>query len=505
MRTNRKRTLYFLVALAVIAGLLIGANNFLEHKIKKGLEKSLTDSGTSYKKINVSLLGAMAEVEKAEFSKNGRVLKAKLIKLDDLDLWAYLTRKEIIIGELFLNSPDIRITKSEQAAKKDSSSGKLGKKVMIKSLKVKNGQFRLVKSDTSKADQIFVSFPELEMRDINLNQKTLREPVPFDYRGYHFRSDSVYMRMNPQHDIYISNIDANKGALKLQNFKIVPKYNRIEFQKHIPYEKDRVELNISEIHLNDLSWSFRNDSLHFRNPLTRISDAKLRLYRNKLMPKDTRHKPMYSELIRNLPFKLELDSIRIRQSYIQYEELIDTSRQAGMLKFENLNASIYHLSNVGMSEETFPRTDVDVKTSFMGEAPLEVNWNMDVSDLNDRFRISGKMGRLSAAGMNEFLKPAMNIEAKGDIADMSFNYTGNNTVANGKMKLRYYDFKVEVLRKNSEKKNKILSAIANLFVNNEAVNEELVHKNIKVKRDKTKSFWNYFWKCIRAGALKSFL
>ena len=56
-----------------------------------------------------------------------------------------------------------------------------------------------------------------------------------------------------------------------------------------------------------------------------------------------------------------------------------------------------------------------------------------------------------------------------------------------------------------EKRNKIISAIANVFVKNKALNEKADQKNINYSRDKTKSFWNYFWNLIKNGALKAFL
>ena len=141
----------------------------------------------------------------------------------------------------------------------------------------------------------------------------------------------------------------------------------------------------------------------------------------------------------------------------------------------------------------------------MKTAPLYVYWEFFINDKSERFQISGEMGRLQASEMNKFLKPGMNIMAEGEIQQMSFNYTGNNTEASGNMKLEYKDFKVEVLRKDGERKNKIVSAIANLFVKNKTLNEKAEYKDISFTRDKTKSFWNYFWNLIRKGALKSFL
>ncbi len=158
-----------------------------------------------------------------------------------------------------------------------------------------------------------------------------------------------------------------------------------------------------------------------------------------------------------------------------------------------------------MNAEDFPRTDIDVQTQFMGETNLNVNWNFDISNKADVFSISGQMDRISSEGINQFMKPALNVKAEGGIRDMRFNFTGNNQNSTGDMKLVYKDFKVEVLQKDGEEENKFLSAIANLIVNNDATSAEKEQKNIKTKRTQNKSFWNYLWKNVRNGALKSFL
>ena len=66
-------------------------------------------------------------------------------------------------------------------------------------------------------------------------------------------------------------------------------------------------------------------------------------------------------------------------------------------------------------------------------------------------------------------------------------------------------FKLHVLKKDRERKNKVLSFLANIVVKNSSKNGG-ISKNVgEVKRDKTKSFWNYFWSCLEAGLKKVFI
>lgn len=506
LRKSGNKTLYIIAGVIIFGGLLIGLNNFLEHKIKKGLESVLNESKTSYEEVNVSLLGSLAEVKNLKFHKAGKEFTAQNIKVKRLNLLKYLRDGNIIIGNLEVKGLHANFNRAEEEVRKetDTSSG-FKEEILIKSLSVSNSDLRIIKGDSSSKPIFYISLPKVRLGTINLNAKTLEAAVPFTYKSIELRSDSVFVRMNSQHDITVGTTRFKNGELSLKDFRIHPLYSEAEFKNHIPYEKDHVRLRIKKIDFNKLEWAFNNDSLEIRNPLLKIGGVKLQIYRDKTQPDDQRYKPLYSRMIRDLPFRLKLDTLRLQNVFIEYKELKEKERGPGVLRFHDLNASIYNLSNIGLHKKEFPSTDIDVSTLFMGENELKVHWNFDISNRADHFNISGSLNGLSAKGMNSFLKPAMNIEAKGDIEDMSFSYSGNNDMATGEMKLTYKDFKVEVLKKKSEKKNKILSALANLIIHNKAKNENAVQDNIKVQRDKTKSFWNYFWLCIRNGALKSFL
>lgn len=506
MKKPGKKTLYIAIAVVIFGGLLIGLNNFLEHKIKKGLESVLDESKTSYKEVNVSLLGSLAEVKKAEFQKAGKAFTAESIRVKRLNLLRYLRDGNIIIGKLEVEGLHAKFGKAKKEEQKQSdSSSHFKEKILIKSLSLSNSDFSLFKEDSSKNPIFYISLPKVQLGTINLNAKTIEDAVPFTYKSLELKSDSIYVRMNSQHNITVDNTRFKNGKLSLTDFRIIPLYSKTEFQHHIPYEKDYVQLKIGRIDLDKLEWAFQRDSLEIKNPLLKIKDASLHIYRDKTRPDDTRYKPLYSKMIRDLPFGLQLDTVRLKNVFIEYNEVKDKDRGPGTVSFHDLNASIYNLSNIDLDKKGVPRTDIDVSTRFMGESELKVHWNFNISNTADHFNISGTLNGLSANGMNSFLKPAMNIEAKGGIQDMSFSYSGNNNMATGQMKLKYRDFKVEVLKKKSEKKNKLLSALANLIIHNKARNENLVQENIKAERDKTKSFWNYFWLCIRNGALKSFL
>ena len=68
----------------------------------------------------------------------------------------------------------------------------------------------------------------------------------------------------------------------------------------------------------------------------------------------------------------------------------------------------------------------------------------------------------------------------------------------------FEDLKLRILDQENHKK-KVLSWLLNLFVKDESM-RGLADAEIKeVKRDQTKSFWNYFWLNIENGLKNSLI
>ena len=507
MKKSKKFAVGILVGIAVIAIALLIGNNILEKKIKKSLEDNLKRANTSFEKVDVKLLDRKAEVIKPFVELKGKTLKVDTILLNDIKLWDYITKKDIIIGNLVIANPTAKFYKLSDKPKDTTEKKKKSKfknRILIKKVKVTKGDFRIFEKDSSE-HRLFASVRSINMENVRINAKTLKETVPFNYDLILLDADSLFYDLDKQHELALGNFRLDNNQVSISDFRIIPKYSKSGHQKTTPIEKDRYDLTIDSINMSNLNWTVQNDSLKIQNPYTEISSANFKIYRDKLQPDDTSIKPLYSKMLRKMPVLLQLDSINIKNAYIRYEENIKEDRGPGMIEFSNLNVDIQNITNINLDREDFPETKITANADFMGAAPLSVNWSFNISNKSDRFQISGEMGNLAAEQMNKFMKPAMNVEANGEILDMYFNFTGNDNQASGDMRLEYKDFKIEVLQKDGQKKNKVVSAIANLFVKNKALNEKANYKEISFTRDKTKSFWNYFWNLIKNGALKAFL
>ncbi|MBI6117136.1 AsmA family protein [Salegentibacter maritimus] len=493
--------------LLMFLAIIIGGNLFIEHKIKTLLEESLKKATFNYKDLNASMLSRSVSLNKAVYRDEEVIITAREVRIEGVDILEYLSNKNVEVTSLEIIKPEVTIFTDAISGKEEDSleeGRSVKQQLLIKSLKIVDGSFKMTKENSLK-EQFFSRITSLEMSGVSVDRKSLKTGLPFDYESLQLVSDSLFFNLNEEHDLFVEKIEMQGDSLNFGKLRIKPLYSKQEFQQQIPYEKDRFNLILNEFTFHSFNWNLKNDSLSLLSDKLVIEDSDIKIYRDKRIEDDTRRKPMYSKMIRELPFKLKLDTVKVRNLNVEYEELVSAKRGAGKVSFKNLDGSIYNITNMGMDANDFPETVIDVKTQFMGEANLTVNWNFDISSAVDAFAISGQLDNISSEGINKFLQPALNVKAQGGINNMRFNFAGDNKSATGDMKLIYNDFKVEVLREDGKEKNKLLSALANLIVNNKATSAEKEQRDIKTQRDQTRSFWNYLWKNIRNGALKSFI
>ena len=144
---------------------------------------------------------------------------------------------------------------------------------------------------------------------------------------------------------------------------------------------------------------------------------------------------------------------------------------------------------------------ITIQCKFMGVSPMKVKWSFDTANRNDAFAISGNISDLAASRINPFIEPYLKIRATGLISDLIFDFKGSKHDIHGSLKMAHQNLKITILKQTGEK-DKILSAIANIFVTSNSGNFPASAEVEPVERDKTKSFFNLFWRGIEQGLKK---
>lgn len=499
-----KKTFFFLFGTAFLVVAAVFVLDYLaERKINSFLASEMGPACLDYSSLDANVLFGNVEIHAVSYTAPGLKISLEKLKVSDFHYLDFLLNEKIVVEKILLDSP--KITQySMDSAQSTSKKKSLKKAVLVKKIRIENGSFASLREngkDTLFRTQLFSA----EIDSVTINSKTLSRKIPFAHGDYSVEAERIYFDMNQYHEVWAEYLLLSNKNISLEKLVLAPKYTRSKMRSIIPYEKDRFHLTIDSLNFETPIVEFMNENPVFESPLLRIDGVHFEIYRDKTVRDDPRIKKMYSKMLRDLEVKLAIKKTVLTNVYIKYQERLKPGRQLGTVDFHDLGAVILNLTNQNLEGDDFPKTTLDIHTKFMNTTDLRVHWLFDVSNEEDRFAISGSAGNIPPEAMNPFFVPAMHIKAKGNINAVYFNFGGNYTKALGDMRMDYGNFTVEVLKENGAEKNKFLSAIANVFVKKNPKNGTVTKEGIEVVRDRTKSFWNYFWSCIEAGLLKSVL
>ena len=482
--SNKNKGIWVVGVLAGLILLMFLANFFVKQKIEQALKDRF--SASAYEELSVNIFFNEFSIKGVKIDQDRFAINAPKISASGLSYSKYLFDNKIVLDELKLTSPEIKIFPSDSAAQKERS-GK-GKEVLFKSISVQDGRVSKKANDTASAT-FFAHMPQVVVKDVGTGMQLNQ------LRDYNIDLDTVYLKMNPEHYIDVGHLSANNGRVDISNLKIRSFYPRNEFNKIIPFEKDHITLDVKGITLDSLLWKKHRDSLYLTNPTMTVTNADLNIYRNKLVKEDTTTKPLYSKRLRELPFFLNFDLVQVENSEIIYEEQVKEAGGPGIIRFAGINGEIKNLHNI-RDLESQPK--ITANADFMRGTPVSIDWTFPVFDPQDPFEISGHFGRLEGEALDPFLIPSLDVKARGTLNEVYFNFYGNDDVLRGDFRMDYDNFKVQLLNKKENKKG-VFSAIANLFIDNKQEPEEGGGQEVRVKRTKNRSFWNYVWKGLREG------
>ncbi len=301
------------------------------------------------------------------------------------------------------------------------------------------------------------------------------------------------------YNLAVGLLEVSKSEVQVSNFSMIPTVSRSEFIKMIPVEKDLYTLKAAQISMTG-KWDFFSNNKFLEATNVTIQSANANIFRSKIPKDDPKIKPLYSELLRTIKFPMFVHQLNVKNSLLEYEEDTPKSDGPGKLTFSDFNLNAQNLNSAKMKGKP-TEVPITINCKFFKVSPMHVNWKFNTANLSDVFTISGSISDLPAPRINQFIEPYLKIRATGTIKELKFNFKGNKKELNGTMDMNHEDLKVSLLKKDGEK-NKILSAIVNIFVKSNTDNsfENAVVDN--VQRDPMRSFFNLFWKGIEEGLKK---
>lgn len=418
------------------------------------------------------------------------------IKINEL---AFVENKlKLNIGNVLVDQLNGTITGSKPTKTKEKRNfNGIAFPLIVKNFNLKNSNLIL---DKDTKHRIFNDL-NLNIQNFEMNENTVKNTVPFKL-GFYSLTTRNFSHKTDFYTFSSSLLKVSKNNIQISNFAMKPQFSRSQFIKMIPAEKDLYDLKINQISMNG-SWDFGSTNRFLNASQVTLDGVNATIFRSKIPKDDLTEKPLYSKLLRNIKFPMYIQNLDIKNSFLQYEEDTKQSEGPGKLTFNNFNLNAKNLNSAKMKGKP-TQVPISINCLFMNTSPMNLKWNFDTANANDAFSISGNIADLPASGINAFIEPYLKIRAIGVISNLIFNFKGNTAGLNGSLKMKHQNLKVFILKPTGEI-NKILSSVANVFIrtNSGKYPESVLVDD--VQKNKTKSFFNLFWKGIEEGLKKTLI
>ncbi|MBV7441466.1 hypothetical protein KRX57_08525 [Weeksellaceae bacterium TAE3-ERU29] len=435
---------------------------------------------------------------------NGHIQFIKLSSFSYSDLYF---KNQIYAESIKIIKPDFKLRKNPIQKNEESESKSfrlaMDNNIHLKNVRIENGNVFLSTQNNDIPEVSLKNF-NFEMKDIKISKATLKEKIPFTYGNFKIAYDSLYYKFSPIYFLKSGKAEFENHRISIMNFELDTYRSMPETQKLLKKEEDIFTIKNGNIEANGIDWSFQKDRLQVKIKNIGINDMNTRIYHNFIPPEDHSPSSFYSTKLRNLPFDLTVDSLQIKNNQLSYVEQEDFQSPESSIYFKNLNINGTNIAGGNLIKpETHTR--LQATALFMDTGKTQVDWAFQPANQMDAFTFKGSIQNLKAGKFNSFLIPLANTKLSGTIDNVDFDLKGNKEKCTGTMTLTYNDLNIEIVNKKTNKVNKFLSSIVDVFVKDDQSKAEAEQVTIDNKRTEPNSFFNFIWKSLFQGIKKNFV
>ncbi|MEO7445727.1 MAG: hypothetical protein ABIT96_07795 [Ferruginibacter sp.] len=295
--------------------------------------------------------------------------------------------------------------------------------------------------------------------------------------------------------------NAKTNFLEVDSFLFKPTLTREQTLEREKYQGDFItagsrEANISGMDLD----AFSNDST-IRAENLKLIQPSISIYRDKSKPMgDEPIKPLLAGMIMSVPYKMDVNNIRLDSGLVMYTEKNGKSGEEGVIKISDLRGTLSNIKNTYIKEGDSLLLDVQGK--FLEAADIYLKVKESYKDTLGGMRLSGSIYNLTREILNPILLPLANVRLKsGNIDSVHFKATANDYLAYGEMQMYYRDLKIQLVKKGDSTKSGILLDAASFLVNTLLLKRNSNGRTgtIFFERLRDKSFFNYLVKIATSG------
>ncbi len=439
-----------------------------------------------------------------------------LFKIKHLKIFDFINDKNVDISKVIventktelLTNPDVKKNKRQ----KKESSIKLFpntlNRLSIGDFEIINATFFI--ANTQQTDEYLFEIDSLSIvvKDIYIDSSTVASPIPLNFSDININTKHFALKSMKYYSISTAGIafDESENTLILNQFKLIPKYSRDEFNQMIQYNNDLFSINTEKVILNGLNLNELEKNKFISLSLVEVHKPLIDIYRDKRLPDAPfKKKKLITSAIKSIPVPIHVDSIKVFQAQLTYDEMHDLTDVPGRVFFDPLYLTAYNFTNDSNRIEANPHLQIDLHGKIMGKSELNANFDFYLNRDDDYFVANGKLEAISGTAFNPMLENMMLVKIEsGDVHSAVFYFTATDNASKGTLDLSYENLKAEVLKqKDPEQKSGAISFFANELINNTNLPADKKYRqgNIYFERRKDKAIVNFLWNSVKTGII----
>lgn len=435
-------------------------------------------------------------------------------KVDDAELDGFkwlklLFKKQVEVQALEFNQPKFFInTLNENKEEKKASNfqnlfGDILSRIDLMQFRLQDGAVQFYQNDSILKGQIHRI--NINATEIKTDSVQFSQIIPFYLGNLEVRMDSAFYNINAYTKAKMGRFEYSiaEENLRIQNLALQLEKDWVSVSKIRGIQDDVIEFDLKEVSLSNMNYSSNFwTNLDIEAEKMEIDSLRLKINRNKNLtrPPDEA-KPLFNEMVENIPFNIDLDSINIANSSILYGELGIGRQETGIITLNAVNGSIIQLTTFEDRKQKLN----EFKGSFLAKLNNAGKVQVDLAVPYDRnfFDLHTRIGPMPFNNLNKSLIPLLGVQFnEGKLKRLNFKMKANYYESTNYLEMDYEDLRLSIYEKESagsEHKKELLTSIANVAIRRDNLPDKsgYITANYKTKRNIYRSPFQY----IVAGVL----
>lgn len=524
----------FLLLLIII---FFGINTYVEGIVKNKIDAQLNKNPESlyhisYEDLDLNILSGSVSIKKIAILPTDSAIQLvdsgilqniiqthiDLFKIKHVKIFDFIREKNMDISKVIVENTKTEFLTNPNAEKQKQQSKKPSNKLFPNILnRISIGDFEFINatillSNHKQPDTYLFEIDSLSVvvKNIFIDSSTIVNPIPINFTDININTRYFALESMQFYAISTSGIEFNvkDTTLTLNQFKLIPKYSRDEFNKMIKYNDDLFSVSTEKVILNGLSLSEIEKSESINLNAIIVYDPVVEIYRDKRLPDAPfRKKKLITSAIMSIPLTINVDTIKVLNGKLTYEEMHNTMDQPGKVFFDPLFLAAYNLTNDSVMITKNPHLQVDAKAKIMGKSDVNAYFDFYLNRKDDYFTAKGNMKAINGIEFNRIVQSLLMVKIEtADVESASFYFTANDDSSVGTLDLVYKNLKAGVLKhKDPNKKSSAWSWIANEFIVKQNLPGDTKYRTgiIGFDRRKDKAIVNFLWNSVKTGVIST--